>query len=174
MPEPQPDLPAPVPPVLAAIPEQPRLTVPMPQRAPHAAPPPSAASRVGFGAIEVVAEPLANRARLGEYLARQMTEFPVEIDRPVRIDQKIAVTYPGAALAQGREDGVAVWVIVDAEGNVEEIFVAEGTEEFAIGVVAAVRAAHFHPAENNLKPIRYPIALQFDFRAGGNATAQAK
>ena len=69
---------------------------------------------------------------------------------------------------------MAVWVIVDASGNVDEIHVAEGSEEFATEVVAAVRAAHFLPAEDNLKPIRFPIALQFDFRARGNSTAQVK
>jgi len=173
-PTPAPEQPTPVPPILALSDRSP-ITVPAPNRAPPAAPrPSSAASRVGFGNIEVAAEPLVDRTRLGDYLTRQMNEFPAEIDRPVRIDQKIVVRYPDAALAEGRDDAVAVWAIVSVDGTVDEIYVADGSEEFANEVVAAVRAAHFLPAERRLKPIRYPIALQFDFRAGSMATARAK
>jgi TonB family protein len=167
--------PTPVPPVLALLPDRSPVTVPVPNRAPPRAPQPSsAASRPGFGSIEISGAPLVDRTRLGDYFTRQTSEFPVEIDRPVRIDQKIVVRYPDAALAEGREDAVAVWAIVGVDGNVDEVYVAEGSEEFTNEVIAAVRAAHFLPAEDNLKPIRYPIALQFDFRAGGIATARAK
>ena len=47
------------------------------------------------------------------------------------------------------------------------------TEEFASEVLAAIRAARFLPAQDNLKPIRYPIALEFRFRTGAGATAGA-
>ena len=174
-PEPGIEVPVPAPPVLAAMPERSSFSVPSPDRAVRApAPPAAAASRPGWGKVEVVAEPLADRTRLGPYFRRQMYEFPVEIDRPVRLDDKIVVPYPANALAQGREEVVAVWVIVNETGDVEEVFVTEGSEEFAHEVVAVVRTAHFLPAEDKLKPIRYPIALQFDFRARTPPTAQKK
>jgi TonB family protein len=174
-PEPGPEVPVPVPPVLAAIPERSTFAVPSPERAVRpTAPPASQASRAGWGKVEVAAEPLVDRTRLGGYFTRQMNEFPVEVDRPVRLDDKIVVPYPAHALAQGREEIVAVWIVVDESGNVEQVYVTQGSEEVAHEVVAVVRAAHFLPAEDNLKPIRYPIALQFDFRARGAATAKGK
>jgi TonB family protein len=174
-PEPGPEIPVPVPPVLAATPERSSFAVPVPERAARpTAPPASQSSRAGWGKVEIAAEPLADRTRLGGYFTRQMNEFPVEVDRPVRLDDRIVVPYPVNALAQGREEIVAVWVVVDESGSVEQVYVTEGSEEFAHEVLAVVRAAHFLPAEDNLKPIRYPIALQFDFRARGGATARAK
>jgi TonB family protein len=174
-PETGPETPIPVAPVLAALPERSTFAVASPERAVRATTPPAAqASRAGWGKVEIAAEPLADRTRLGGYFTRQMNEFPVEVDRPVRLDDRIVVPYPANALAQGREEIVAVWIVVDESGNVEEVYVAQGSEEFAHEVVVAVRAARFLPAEDNLKPIRYPIALQFDFRAGNTATAKAK
>lgn len=171
-----PEQPIPVPPVLAALPDRSPITVPAPERAMPATPrQSSAAARPGVGKIEVAAELLSDRTRLGGYAARQMNMFPAEVDRPARLDQKIVARYPQAALAQGREDEVVVWVIVEESGTVDEVYVTQGTEEFATEVIAAVRASRFVPAEDNLKSIRYPIALQFDFRAGGgNAVARAK
>jgi TonB family protein len=90
------------------------------------------------------------------------------------MDQKIEVRYPESALAHGREDAVTVWAIVDASGKVQDVYVAEGTDEFTEEVIAVVRATHCLPAENNMKPIRYPIALQFDFRIPGLASARDK
>ena len=40
-------------------------------------------------------------------------------------------------------------------------------------MLAAIRAARFQPAQNNLKPIRYPISLEFQFRTGAGETAGA-
>jgi TonB family protein len=124
--------------------------------------------------MEVVAELLADRTRLGEYYDRQTAEFPAEVDRLPRIDGKIVVRYPQTALANGREDSVVAYILVDITGEVADVEIIQGSEEFADEVVAAVRRARFLPAENNLQPIRYPIALEFDFRADGTATAQAK
>lgn len=171
-----PEQPAPVPPVLAALPDRSPVTVPAPESASPTMPrSSSAAPRPGLGKVEVTAELLIDRTRLGGYAARQMNMFPAEVDRPARLDQKIVARYPQSALAQGREDEVVVWAIVEESGTVDEVYVAQGSEEFAAEAIAAVRAARFIPAEDNLKPTRYPIALQFDFRAGGgNAVARAK
>jgi outer membrane biosynthesis protein TonB len=165
--------PAPIPPLLAPPAEQSPAAV-----AEHAPPPaPLAripAARSGVGSVDVMAEPLLDPARLGDLLSRQVAEFRAEIDRPVRLEEKIVVRFPASALSHGREDLVAVWVIVDTFGNPEEVHVTEGSEEFAAEVVAAVRAARFIPAENKLNPIRHPIALQFDFRGRRAAVAQKK
>ena len=117
----------------------------------------------GFGEVNVDGVPLADKDRLGEALSRQMSEFPVEVDFPVRMNEAIRAQYPPAALAAGREDSVAVWIVVDAQGLPEEVLVTDGQEEFAAAVIAAVRAAHFVPARNNLVPIRFPLALEFRF-----------
>ncbi len=114
---------------------------------------------------------LANSERLGELLSRQLAEFPVEVDSPARLVAKIRASYPPAALAEGREDLVVVWIVVDAKGAVEEIQVAEGTEEFSAAVIAAVRQARFVPAQGSLVPIRFPLALEFRFAIGRKATA---
>jgi TonB family protein len=141
--------------------------------------PPSAASPLlgvgGFGEVRVEGIPLADKDRLGEALSRQMSEFPVEIDFPVRLTETVRARYPPAALAAGREDSVAVWVVVDAQGVPEEVLVTDGQEEFAGAVIEAVRAARFVPARNNLVPIRFPLALEFRFVVGAReATAAAR
>jgi len=138
--------------------------------------PPAAASPLlgvgGFGEVRVEGVLLADKDRLGEALSRQMSEFPVEIDFPVRLSETVRAQYPSAALAAGREDSVVVWIVVDAQGAPEEVLVTEGQEEFAGAVIAAVRAAHFVPARNNLLPIRFPLALEFRFVVGArDATA---
>lgn len=127
----------------------------------------------GAADMDVDGKQLADKSRLGDYLARQMTEFPVEVDFPVRLGDVIHVHYPPAAAIAGRQDSVVLWIVVDAAGAPDEIAVVEGSQEFADAVVAAVKAAHFLPARNNLQPIRFPLALEFNFTAGNSATASA-
>ncbi|MCC6193805.1 MAG: energy transducer TonB [Burkholderiales bacterium] len=148
---------------------------PAPPSAP-ASPEPAAAPRRGpergLAKLDVIAMPLTDRNRLGDFLGRQTSEFPVEIDRPVRLDGKVVAQYPPAALRAGREGSVAVWFVVDAKGVADEIHVLDGDDEFVAEVLAAVRAARFLPAEDRLRPIRFPLSLEFDFRLGGReATA---
>jgi TonB family protein len=130
-------------------------------------------ARVGDGLaiVRVAGRPLGDRNRIGELSVRQLTEFPVEVDRPVRMDEPIIAHYPKAALAQGREDSVGVWIVVNAQGEAEEVQVLDGAPEFAEQVVAAVNAAKFIPAENRLRQIRFPIALEFQFRVADAAPA---
>ena len=169
------EVPAPISPVITAMPDRSPLAIPLPARAPPLAPSRTAStSRAGVDAIEVPAAPLADRTRLGGWLVRQGNEFKTEVDRPVRVDGKLVARYPDQALAEGREESVVLWIVVGASGNVDEVYLVEGSEEFGAEAIAAVRAARFMPAEDNLVPIRYAIALQFDFRAGGSTTAQTK
>ena len=141
-------------------------------------PPQAAASRGatgdGPGQSQAVGAILRDRNRLGDLYTRGQSEFPIEVDVPVRLDSQIVARYPAAAFAAGREDSVVAWAIVNEEGRASEIEIPEGTEEFADQVRAALRIARFKPAEDKLKPIRFPIALQFDFRRGTTAGAAAE
>ncbi len=104
------------------------------------------------GGLLIEAQPLQDQGRLGDELATKLvTDFPVELDLPVRLKDRIVARYPPAALAAGREGSVAVWVMVDADGRPEEIQVTDGAEEFANSVQEALRAARFLPAQNNLR-----------------------
>jgi TonB family protein len=141
-----------------------------------AIPPPQSPSQPALGVggsatVRVAGELLANSERLGELLSRQQSEFPREVDSPALLVDKVRASYPPAALAEGREDSVVVWIVVDAKGAIEEILVAEGTEEFSAAVIAAVRQARFVPAQGNLAPIRFPLALEFRFAIDGKAVA---
>lgn len=158
----------PAPTVLAthvAVPAHPPAPTPAPAPPAPAEPAPKGPAH-GLGPLEITGEPLADKNRLGDYMNRQLVEFPVEVDSPAKLGEKIVVRYPTAALVAGREGSVAVWVVVDPEGVPSEIQVLDGTEEFANEVVAALRAAQFIPARNNLKPVPYPISLEFQFRIG--------
>lgn len=177
-------------PTEAVLPERPPLVLPLLQIAPlrvpllpvaalsplperhHAAPAPGGAS----GMARIEGRLLGGRERIGALVDRQLLEFPREIDTPARIRDPIETPYPAVALAEGREDAVVVWAIVNPDGTVDEVDVTEGMPEFAEAVVAAVKAARFTPATNKLKPIRYPIALEFRFalRQAPGATASAQ
>lgn len=113
--------------------------------------------------VRVEGQLLADTDRLGELRTRQMSEFPVEIQFPVKLKDALRARYPPAALAAGREDSVAVWIVVDVSGAVEEVTVTEGSEEFANEVLAAIKDVQFVPARNYRQPIRYPLALEFRF-----------
>ena len=153
---------------VAAPPQPPASTVPPPSSAL-----PPLLGVVGTADVRIDGALLVDRGRLGELYSRQLGEFPVEVDFPARLNEKIRARYPAAALAEGREDSVAVWIVVDTQGAPEEIVVADGSEEFADAVVAAVRNARFLPAQNNLVPIRFPLALEFHFTIGRRAVAGA-
>ncbi|MGH6933692.1 MAG: energy transducer TonB [Dongiaceae bacterium] len=112
-------------------------------------------------------DPMHESARLGELQDREMTEFPREVDRPAVVDGAIRVQYPWRALAEGREDTVVIWAVVDPSGVVEEIQLVEGTPEFYERVAAAVKAHRFYPAIDAGTPLRFPIALEFRFRIDG-------
>ncbi|MEO8345348.1 MAG: energy transducer TonB [Betaproteobacteria bacterium] len=154
----------------ASLPLQPLIESSLPALAPlvmaaYTSAPQNPVSEGARGSLMVEAQPLQDRDRLGdELMTKLVTQFPVEIEFPVRMKEKIVARYPPAALAAGREGSVAVWVIVDASGQAEEIQVTEGSEEFGNSVQEAIRAAHFLPAQNEMLPIRFPITLEFQFK----------
>ena len=61
---------------------------------------------------------------------------------------------------------MVAWVIVDAEGRIEEISIPEGGPEFGEAVQNALLSATFLPARDGGKPIRYYTMLEFRFRLG--------
>jgi hypothetical protein len=121
------------------------------------------------GELRVEGRVLAARERLGPLLDRQMREFPLEIDSPVRLRERVVARYPFAGVPDAEEATVTVWAVVDAEGKADEIEVVEGPAELTEAVIAAVRAARFTPAYDRLQPIRFPIALEFRFAAGARS-----
>jgi TonB family protein len=144
-------------------------SLPPPSNAPQ--PPAAARSALGVGSpnVQITGTALADRDRLGELLSRRMAEAPVEVDFPARPKAPIRVRYPEAALAARREGSVAVWVMVSPEGTPDEVTVVDGPPEFADAVVAAINEAKFVPAQNNLVPMRYALAFEFDFTLGAIA-----
>lgn len=142
-------------------------------QSPASAPQPPAAARallgVGSPNLQIAGKPLVDNNRLGDLLTRRMAEAPVEVDFPARPKAPIRVRYPEAALAAGREGSVAVWVMVSPEGTPDEVTVVDGPPEFADAVVAAINDAQFIPAQNNLVPMRYALAFEFDFVIGAIA-----
>jgi len=143
-----------------------------PPRAETQASSPAAPMRFGNGApggILVQPHTLEDRNRLGDLLSRQTSEFPVEVDLPVRLRDPIAVRYPAAALAAGRQGSVAVWIVVNSHGEADEVQVVDGPEDFAAAVLEALRDIYFLPAQNNRRLIAYPVSLEFSFRLSGVA-----
>ena len=111
-------------------------------------------------------------AHLGEALqTRALFEFPAEIDTPVRSIGTVDVVYPPEALNEGREADVVAWVIVDANGQVEEISIPVGGPEFGEPVQNALLDAKFLPAQDRGQPIRYFTMLEFKFRVGTPAAS---
>jgi TonB family protein len=153
----------------------PAVATPRPASAPKVAaqPPAPKAATHGVASLLVTGVPIADKSQLGDYANRQLSEFRAEIDRPVRLEEPIVARYPPAALREGREDSVSVWIVVDHTGQADEVDVIEGSPEFAEEVVAAVKGATFLPAEQRLRPIRYPLALEFRFRLGDAPAARS-
>jgi len=116
------------------------------------------------GGILVQPHTLEDRNRLGDLLGRQISEFPVEVDLPVRLREPIAVRYPSTALAAGRQGTVVVWIVVNTQGKAEEVQVVDGSEEFSAAVLEALRDIYFLPAQNNRRLIAFPLSLEFSFR----------
>lgn len=148
------------PPVPQAVPSPPVEVPPSIAMAAPAMPAATTDAHVEFSVTAVL-------ARLGDALQmRSLYEFPAEIETPVRHAEPIDVAYPPLALEEKREGTVVAWVVVDAEGRVEEISIPEGGPEFGEAVQNALLAARFLPAEDRGQAIRYFTMLEFRFRLG--------
>jgi TonB family protein len=91
------------------------------------------------------------------------SEFPAEIAQGVRLAANPDVKYPEDALAARRQGSVLAFVIVDANGAVEEVSIVEGAPEFAQTVQDALLTTRFLPASDGDRPIRFYTMLRFDF-----------
>jgi len=144
-----------------AAPAAPAESLPAPETGAPAMPAATTDAHVEFGVTAIL-------GRLGDALQmRSLHEFPAEIETPVRHADAIDVEYPPLALEERREATVVAWVVVDAEGRVEEISIPEGGPEFGEAVQNALLRAAFVPARDGGKPIRYYTMLEFRFRLGG-------
>jgi TonB family protein len=125
---------------------------------------PLAHADIGISASRAaIATPLVAYARLGDLQARWQSEFPAEVEMPVRIHGEIKVPYPAAALEQRIEGNVVVWAIVNPDGTVEDVQLVEGDAVFRDAIVAALRDGRYQPAANRGESLSYPIALEFSF-----------
>jgi hypothetical protein len=150
---------------LAALPPDLALPAPEDARTPAADGP--------IGDVTVRAEVLLDGNRLGPMLSRQMTEFPIEVDSPVMLDEPIVAHLPASLAATSSGEPIVVWAVVGWNGLVDEIQLTSGDPDLAEPVLEAVRQAHFTPARNALVAYRYPIALEFRWPRGEPATAAA-
>jgi TonB family protein len=125
-----------------------------------------ARSPPGRGSAELVIEgqPVVSLNVLPDaFASRALQDFPLELDSPVRVQSTLRARYPAGALADHREDSVVVWAVIDPEGRVDEIDVAQGAGEFGDAAIAALRTARFTPAIVDGKPVRFPVAFKFSF-----------
>ena len=156
---------------LPTLPEAAFVPMPSPRVEPTPARPPEPApTALRSGELLVGAVPLESRARLGEaLLARSLTEFPVELQFAPRVHEALKARYPEAALAQGIQGDVVVWIVVAPDGNVDEIEFAEGDPVFRDAVVEAIRAGRFQPGADHGAGVRAYLTLAFHFELPGGA-----
>lgn len=107
---------------------------------------------------------VADSALLTAELQQRALEFPAELAYPVRLHDRLVADYPAVALAAGEQGVVVLWAVLDPNGVIEELQPVAGPERLVAAAMDAVRAGRFMPAARNGEGIRYPIALQFDFR----------
>lgn len=134
-----------------------------------------ATGRPGGGrAPRVVIDDRVPRARFEEALdGGALSGFPAEIESPVRLPGKLAVPYPGSALAARREGTVLAWAIVDPQGVVEETNIVSGQADFNEAVKATLAGTRLVPARNGGTTVRFYVLLKFDFRLDNRSEATA-
>lgn len=123
------------------------------------------------GTVTVAADATVGRA--GRYLQERVREqFPTEVWHPVRIADPIRVRYPPAALAAHREGVVIAFLVVAADGSVQELDIIEGDDDLSLAVADALALARLAPAEEiGGRPIPFYTVLEFDFRIDGAQTS---
>ena len=85
--------------------------------------------------------------------------------RPIALSE-ILPLYPYGARVRGEAGRVTVQVRVSAKGAVDaaEVVSGSGHPVLDASAVAATKAAHFKPAEQDGKPVPADMNLQFEFR----------
>ena len=119
----------------------------------------------GFtGRVRVMPDPTL--LRMGSFLERRShAEFPSEVREPVRLGEPLHFDYPAAALAAHREGVVLAWLVVGADGAVDELNIVSGDDDFSLAVADALAAARLRPAiDIDDRPIPFWAVLEFDFQ----------
>lgn len=133
---------------------------------------PEPASPVPALGTVAIAEPAGGMAALSpDVVARSHGGYLIEVEKPVRVLRMPEVAYPQVALEAQREGTVVVWLAIDRDGAIEDVVVDSGLPAFVDAVMDALPSAKFLPAEERGELIPFYIALQFDFRIAGGATA---
>ena len=85
--------------------------------------------------------------------------------RPIALSE-IKPHYPSVSRLRGEAGRVTIQVHVSDKGTVESVEVVTGSGHLALddSAVAAIRTARFKPAEQDGKPVRSALNLQFEFR----------
>ena len=86
-----------------------------------------------------------------------------KVERIPSVKTKVNPPYPEIARKAGIEDKVFVMVLVDKEGNVEQIGEIRGAEVFHDAVREAVPKWKFNPALQNDKPVKVWVSLPITF-----------
>jgi protein TonB len=93
------------------------------------------------------------------YLARQ-------VDRHPRAIGNITPKYPELARQRNQEGTLKLRVKIDDLGRVREVEVVEAQppEVFDEAALEAFRAARFHPAMKDGRPVRYEAYMRVEFK----------
>ena len=86
-----------------------------------------------------------------------------KVEQIPSVKTKVNPPYPEIARKAGIEDKVFVMVLVDKEGNVEQIGEIRGAEVFHEVVREAVPKWKFNPALQNDKPVKVWVSLPITF-----------
>jgi iron complex outermembrane recepter protein len=100
-------------------------------------------------------------------------ENPPQVVSPQLLDHIDAV-YPPSQLAKGIEATVTLLVLVERDGSVGEVTVAEsGGADFDEAALAAVRSWRFAPATRDGAPVRARIRIPFHFAPEAHQAPEA-
>ncbi len=125
----------------------------------------------GFNQVDVSENYSILHSLPEELVLRTQGDYLIEVEKPVRMVKRPDVTYPPDALTAQRQGTVVAWLAITTDGNIDEVIIDAGTEEFAEAVRQALPSAQFLPAEERGQIIPYYIILSFDFRTGVPTTA---
>lgn len=95
-----------------------------------------------------------------------LAEDPVELPATLamnRATRKVTPAYPPIAAQLKLKGALAVDIVVNAQGDVEEAKVAKGNAIFSQNALSAVRQWKFQPLEKDGKPVRMATTIAFSF-----------
>lgn len=147
--------------------------VPAPAVEPAAPTPPVVATDnpLPVGRVDVAANYGIMSGLSQDLLMRTQGTYMREVERPVEILQKPAVTYPPDALAEGRDGSVVAWLAIAPDGSIEDVVIDSGEQPFVDAVNAVVASTTFKPAIERGERIPFWVVMTFDFHSGAASVA---